>query len=126
MVLQLNWNPLAKMKVTLDTGYTGRQFLADDNKDTYPGYWLANMKWSFDIDSKKAGRLTCYIGINNLSDTRYASMLVINARSAGSSEPRYFYPGLPRHAYFGLQYTIMGKGSQSFVRNRTVKNQECR
>jgi iron complex outermembrane receptor protein len=110
MVLQLIWKPLTKMKVALDTGYTGKQFLADNNAETYPGYWLANLKWSFESDTKKAGRLTCFLGINNLTDTRYASMLVINARAAGSNEPRYFYPGLPRHVYFGLQYSIRGQG----------------
>ena len=110
MVLQFTWKPLVKMKVALDTGYTGNQFLTDHNTDIYPGYWLTNLKWSFDVDSKKAGYLTCYIGINNVSDTHYASMLVINALATGSSEPRYFYPGLPRHGYFGLQYTIRGVG----------------
>ncbi len=110
MVLQLTWKPVVKMKVALDTGYTGKQFLADNNSELYPGYWLANLKWSFDLDIKKTGYLTCYIGINNLSDTHYASMLVINARAAGSSEPRYYYPGLPRHGYFGLRYSIRGGG----------------
>lgn len=108
MVLQLIWKPVAKMKIALDTSYTGKQFLADNNVETYPGYWLANLKWSFEYGLKKAGYLTCFVGINNLTDTQYASMLVINARAAGSSEPRYFYPGLPRHGYLGVQYSMQG------------------
>jgi iron complex outermembrane recepter protein len=110
MFLQFTWKPIVKMRVALDTGYTGKQFLADINSDIYPGYWLTNLKWSFDIDIKKSGYLTCYIGVNNLSDTHYASMLVINARAAGSSEPRYYYPGLPCHGYFGMKYSLKGSG----------------
>ena len=46
--------------------------------------------------------LNFYGGLNNIFDERYASMLAVNARSFGGSAPRYFYPGLPRHAFGGL------------------------
>lgn len=45
------------------------------------------------------GRLTlsATMRLNNILDTEYASMVVVNASSFGGSQPRYFYPGLPRN-----------------------------
>jgi iron complex outermembrane receptor protein len=36
-------------------------------------------------------------GIQNLFDTHYASMVLINASAFGNQAPRYYYPGLPRN-----------------------------
>jgi iron complex outermembrane recepter protein len=41
-------------------------------------------------------------GINNLFDTRYASMILVNAPSFGSNAPRYYYPGAPRNYFISL------------------------
>jgi len=38
-------------------------------------------------------------GVNNLLDTDYASMILVNAGSFGGNTPRYFYPGLPINAF---------------------------
>ena len=48
------------------------------------------------------------LGANNLTDTNYAAMLLINATGFGGSQPRYYYPGNPRN-YFGgvsLKYSF--------------------
>ncbi len=42
-------------------------------------------------------------GINNIFDKTYAQSVLINARSFGGSEPRYFYPGNDRNYYGGLR-----------------------
>ena len=46
--------------------------------------------------------------INNVSDARYASMVVVNAPGTESRPPRYYYPGMPRWVAFsvGLKYRI--------------------
>lgn len=47
-------------------------------------------------------------GINNITNTKYAQSVLINASSFGGREPRYFYPGNDRN-YFGnikLSYTF--------------------
>jgi iron complex outermembrane receptor protein len=31
-------------------------------------------------------------------------MMIVNAKGFGGSEPRYYYPGLPRNFFMGLQY----------------------
>jgi iron complex outermembrane receptor protein len=52
-----------------------------------------NKNWDLDL----------YFGINNLFDTTYASMILINAGSFGGSQPRYYYPGLPRNIFGGVK-----------------------
>lgn len=42
-------------------------------------------------------------GINNLFDAKYASMILTNAPSFGTTPPRYYYPGLPRNYFITLQ-----------------------
>lgn len=52
-------------------------------------------KWNLDI----------FAGVNNIFDETYASMLQINALG---TNPRYFYPGMPRNFYGGamLQFRL--------------------
>lgn len=56
------------------------------------GYQIKLSNWEFDLNA----------GVNNLTDERYASMLLINATGFGGSQPRYYYPGLPRNYFGGL------------------------
>jgi iron complex outermembrane receptor protein len=49
--------------------------------------------WEFDL----------YGGVQNLFDFRYASMIQVNALGVGTAAPRFYYPGLPRNYYLGLQ-----------------------
>lgn len=102
--LQLTWNPLKKLEVFTHLQYTGNQYLNDANTLKYEGYFLADMKVATQFPVKKAGALNIYAGINNLTNTHYASMLVVNALGFGNNEPRYYYPGLPRHLYAGIQF----------------------
>lgn len=44
-----------------------------------------------------------YAGVDNIANTKYASMLLINATGFGGAAPRYYYPGLPRNYYSGLK-----------------------
>jgi iron complex outermembrane receptor protein len=104
--LQLNWNPFKILTVDADLRYTGDQFLDDGNSLNYDGYLIGNVKFSAQLSTRKAGKFNIYAGINNLTDTRYASMLIVNARGFNNSEPRYYYPGLPRNLYFGIRYSF--------------------
>jgi len=102
--LQLIWNPFKKLEVFTHLQYTGDQYLNDANTTKYEGYFLIDLKVSTQFQIKKAGTFNIYAGINNLSNTQYASMLVVNAIGFGNSEPRYYYPGLPRNIYAGIQF----------------------
>ena len=101
--LHFTWTPGRLFEVFTRFQYTGDQYLTDNNSLKYPGYFLADLKFSVQLIFHKHVSLHFFAGINNLTDTRYASMLVVNAIGFGNSEPRYYYPGLPRNSYFGIQ-----------------------
>jgi len=102
--LQLLWNPAADLAIHARLQYTGSQFLNDANTLNYGSYFLLHLKLMSAFPLKKAGNLNIYAGIQNLTGTHYASMLLVNAPAFGSGEPRYYYPGLPRHFYAGVEF----------------------
>jgi iron complex outermembrane receptor protein len=104
--LQVAWNPFRIFGLSVDIRYNGDQFLDDGNAMEYEGYLIADMKLSAELKTRKAGKFSFYAGINNLANTHYASMLIVNAESFNNTEPRYYYPGLPRHMYAGMQYFL--------------------
>ncbi len=102
--LQLTWNPVERIEVSTHLQYTGSQHLNDANTMIYEGYFLVSIKASTQFQIKTAGIFNIYAGVNNLTDSHYASMLVVNAIGFGNNEPRYYYPGLPRNMYVGIEY----------------------
>ncbi|MBW6492372.1 MAG: TonB-dependent receptor [Lentimicrobium sp.] len=102
--LQLSWNPIKKLEVSTHLQYTGNQNVNDANTLKYEGYFLLSLKAATQFQIKKTGGLNLYAGINNLTNTHYASMLLVNAVAFGNNEPRYYYPGLPRHGYAGVGF----------------------
>lgn len=77
--------------------------LRDDNSLYSENYHLVNAKagYRFLLAQNKL-TLDIFAGINNAFDMKYASMLLINAGSFGGAAPRYYYPGLPRNYYTGV------------------------
>ena len=102
--LRVKWTPVKLMEVETHLQYTGDQYLNDSNSLQYPGYLLMNFKVETKFKLKKNFEFNLYAGINNLFNTSYASMLIINAVGFGNNEPRYYYPGLPGHVYAGIQF----------------------
>jgi iron complex outermembrane recepter protein len=100
----LKWYPVKMLELITHFQYSGDQYLNDSNSIKYPGYFLENIKLTAMFRQKEKTRINIYAGINNLTDEKYASMLIVNALGFGSSEPRYYYPGLPRHFYGGVQF----------------------
>ena len=94
---------LRSFKVDMHYRYTGRQWMNDSNDEPYQGYHLINIQIGWRI---APGRLPVELGfsggIRNLFDTRYASMILVNAPSFGGNPPRPYYPGLPRQFHAGL------------------------
>lgn len=76
--------------------YTGKQYMNDSNTETYEWYNLLHLKAGFSRKLKKLD-VDVSLGIRNLFDNRYASMVLVNAPSYGGSLPRYYYPGMPRN-----------------------------
>ena len=104
MQLQIKWNAHKLLELVSHLQYSGDQFINDSNTLTNPGYFLINIKVTSEINFKKAGPVYLYAGLNNLTDTKYASMLIVNALGFNNTEPRYYYPGLPRNGYAGIRF----------------------
>jgi len=103
VTLQIKWAALQMLELTSHLQYTGAQYVDDSNSLDYPGYLVSNIKLSTRFFRNKKVPVQLYAGINNLSDTHYASMLIVNAIGFNNVEPRYYYPALPRHFYGGIQ-----------------------
>jgi len=100
---QLHWIPLPNLTLDLHLSQQGKQFLDDANSLGEQGYSLFNLKSTFNTRLTNSNILL-FCGLNNIFNQHYASMVVVNALTVGNNEPRYYYPGLPRHAYLGLRF----------------------
>jgi iron complex outermembrane receptor protein len=92
---------LSKTQLHINYQLFGQQYLTDSNHKTYGDFNVLNCKLSH---STKIGKVnaTFYLGVNNINNTHYASMVLINAPSFGNNHPRYFYPAPPRNCYGGI------------------------
>ena len=100
----LRWSPVSPLIAEAQFQYIGPQFIDDANTLTQEGYFLAGLKASWQFSTGRTGRLNLFMGVNNLTNTHYASMLTVNAVAFGTAEPRYYYPGMPRHFYAGISW----------------------
>lgn len=95
--------------LTLSGNITGRYVsgmpITDDNGSYSPAYFLlgARLAVHYLPFANKGLKFQLFGGVDNLLNSQYASMLLINANGFGGRAPRYYYPGLPRNAYVGLQ-----------------------
>lgn len=105
---ELYLNTAFGLYTSLNYQYTGQIPLRDDNSIYADPYQLINLKTGYRTSLGKHFQLDAFFGLNNIFDEKYASMLQINAGSFGNNAPRYYYPGLPRNYFTGLnlQYTF--------------------
>ncbi len=104
--LKINWTLFKTVEISTHLSYTGDQYITDSNSLEYPGYFLGDLKITTRFNLKQKIPLQVYLGINNLTDTHYASMLIVNAVGFNNVEPRYYYPALPRHYYGGIRLSF--------------------
>ncbi|MEP1891294.1 MAG: TonB-dependent receptor, partial [Cyclobacteriaceae bacterium] len=76
--------------------YTGKMPVTDDNMLFSESYFILRAKIGY---RKSVGKFTidANAGADNITDTKYTSMLQIN-----SGTQRYYYPGLPRNYFASL------------------------
>lgn len=105
---QLNLDTSFGLYAFLNYQYIGDIPLRDDNSIYADRYQLVNLKTGFRKELGKHLLLDAQIGINNVFDEKYASMLQINAGSFGNNAPRYYYPGNPLNYYasINLKYSF--------------------
>jgi len=104
--LQLIWNPSNALELVTHLAYTGEQYLDDGNFQRQPGYFLGNFKITAKIPAGNCTGLKFFAGVNNMTNTSYASMIVVNAVAAGNNEPRYYYPGMPQNVFGGIMIDL--------------------
>jgi len=104
--LWLRWIPFEGSELSVQMQYSGGQYINDSNSISYPGYFTCNLRLGRQLRAIKAIPVILYGGINNITDTHYSSMLIVNAIGFGSSEPRYYYPALPRNYFAGLRISF--------------------
>ncbi|HPR33497.1 MAG TPA: TonB-dependent receptor, partial [Prolixibacteraceae bacterium] len=100
------WEPLPQAVLVLEGQGTGSQFMNDANDKRYPGHTLVHARCSVELIRKGRLQIRFEGGIENLFDTPYASMILVNAPSFGGNAPRYYYPGSPRNMYLGIHIEI--------------------
>jgi len=83
--------------------YVGRISLNDANTLSSDGYNLLHSRIGYKKQLTPQFSLGLNFGVNNLTDTKYAQSVLINAVGFGGNEPRYFYPGNDRNFYGGIQ-----------------------
>jgi len=93
--------------VNLHYQTVGEMPIRDDNSIYSDAYQLANLMAGYEKSFKNLS-VSLSSGIQNLLNTHYASMILINATAVGNQSPRYYYPGLPRNfkSMVSLKYSF--------------------
>ncbi|HEY9168000.1 MAG TPA: TonB-dependent receptor [Lutibacter sp.] len=85
-----------------DFNYVGKIPMRDDNSIFSKKYHLVNAVIGFKTSEEKKFSIDLFVGLNNILNEKYASMILINATSFGTAKPRYYYPGEPVNYYAGI------------------------
>jgi len=92
---------IGKFKTIINIKSIGKIPINDSNDIFSNQYTLLNLTMSNKIEIKKF-EIRILAGIKNLTNKKYTSMILINAKGFGGKKPRYYYPGLPRNYFISL------------------------
>lgn len=81
---------------------TGGYFIDDPNTVRNEPYLILQLWGGYEWDISNSWYVNLKAGVNNLLDSRYAGMTVVNVSSFGNAEPRYYYPGEPLSAFASI------------------------
>ncbi|TEB41645.1 TonB-dependent receptor, partial [Flavobacterium circumlabens] len=73
--------------------------LNDANTAYSDAYHMVNIKAGYGFEILPFLTTSFAAGINNLTNEKYASLILPNAVAVGNAMPRYYYPGLPVNYY---------------------------
>ena len=73
--------------------------LNDANSVYSDSYSIINLKTGYRFEIFPNLNTNLAFGINNVTNEKYASMILPNAVAVGNTSPRYYYPGLPVNYY---------------------------
>ncbi|WP_041633124.1 TonB-dependent receptor family protein [Maribacter sp. HTCC2170] len=98
--LQMQWRNGLYWNTTHQ--YVGAIPLTDGNMLSSESYNLLNTRMGYKKKLSHTFTIGVDFGVNNLTNTKYAQSVLINASSFGGRAPRYFYPGNNRNFYGSL------------------------
>ncbi|MEM1218649.1 MAG: TonB-dependent receptor [Bacteroidota bacterium] len=103
----LTWVFLKNFKVQADYQFVSSFSMRDDNTLQSDAYQTLNLQLGYEL-TWNAFSFSLGLGVQNVFDEQYASMILINAPSFGGNAPRYYYPGLSRNffAKIGVRYVL--------------------
>ncbi|MCE5204685.1 MAG: TonB-dependent receptor [Porphyromonadaceae bacterium] len=102
----IQWQPSPQFRLDVQCQYVGEQYMNDANSLKNDDYLLVGLRTSYHFPVPKAGTFELFAGTNNITNTRYSPMITVNAVAFGNAEPRYYYPGMPRHYYAGIKWAF--------------------
>ncbi len=82
--------------------YVGSIPMNDSNSLYSDHYKLTNLKVGYRLNIAEKLRANIFYGLDNIFDEKYASQILINAPSFGTTPARYYYPGNPVNYYAGI------------------------
>lgn len=85
--------------VSSDFLYVDKLPLNDANSVYADAYKTLNAKMGYELQISDKLNSNFAFGINNLTNEKYASLVLPNALPVGNNTPRYYYPGLPVNYY---------------------------
>jgi iron complex outermembrane receptor protein len=88
-----------------DINASGEVPLNDNNSLSAKSYQTINLRAGYVFTCFRKLDVDGSFRFSNLTNTHYASMVVVNAPGSGTIAPRYFYPGMPRWIAFTLVLT---------------------
>ena len=100
----IQWQPVQPLQVSTQLQQVGPQYIDDANTIENEGYLLTDLKFTYLFSTPRFGTFKLFAGLNNLANIRYSAMLTVNAVAFGNAEPRYYYPGMPRHYFTGVNW----------------------
>ena len=85
--------------LNVDYQFVDKIPMNDSNTAFSDSYNIVNIKtgYRFEILHNLSSNLA--FGVNNVTNEKYASLILPNALPVGTSSPRYYYPGLPVNYY---------------------------
>lgn len=105
--IQINWDGKKKLPffASVSSLIVDEMPMNDANTAFSEKYWITNFKAGYQKEYRKM-KLNMYMGINNLLNKKYASMISVNADRLNSNLPPYYHAGLPRNYYFGMKVSV--------------------
>jgi iron complex outermembrane receptor protein len=106
--VEAQWTPGWDLYIHGRWRYTDAFPIVDDNRIYNEAYQVTDLRIGWQKGFGPHWQIHPYLGIQNIFDEDYASMVQVNAQGFGGSQPRFYYPGLPRNFYAGirLEYQI--------------------